>query len=170
MNIRCRDILVDMQSYHSIDMRVLIVAYGCMFAFCGAAFWLLALPGHAHAGSPIQVNPNQPSPLYAPPPTFNAGGPPPPSGGGGGGAIPNPLNTSSVYQFFLELIKIAITAGTYVLVLAIIYTGFLFVTAQGDEPKIARARASLLYTVIGGAILLGAWVIATAVATTVASL
>ena len=90
--------------------------------------------------------------------------------GGGSATIPNPLGTNSIYTFFLEIINIVIIAGTYVLVLAIIYTGFKYVTAGGDTRKVSEAHNALLYTVIGGAILLGSWILATAVATTVSQL
>lgn len=86
------------------------------------------------------------------------------------GCLPNPLGTTSLYTFFQQVIAVIIQAGTYVLVVMIIYSGFLFVTAQGNEGQIGRARQTLLYTVIGGAILLGAWILAVAVANTVASL
>jgi hypothetical protein len=92
------------------------------------------------------------------------------TGGGCGGDIPNPLSTCSVSEFVLQIIQILITLGTYVLVVAIIYTGFLFITAQGSEAQVSKARNALFYTVIGGAVLLGSWVLATAVANTITSL
>jgi len=51
--------------------------------------------------------------------------------------------------------------------LAIIYTGFLFVEAQGSPEKITKAKKALTYTIIGAAILLGAFVIADAIGKTV---
>ena len=53
------------------------------------------------------------------------------------------------------------------LVLAVIYAGFLFVKAQGNSGELEIAKNALLYTVIGGALLLGAFVIATAIKQTV---
>jgi hypothetical protein len=95
------------------------------------------------------------------------------NGTGGGtppGTIRNQLSSPDLQTFFLNVIEIIVTLGTYVLVVAIIYVGFLFVTAGGNEKKIGDARNALFYTVIGGAILLGAWVIATAIANTVTAL
>jgi len=51
--------------------------------------------------------------------------------------------------------------------IAIIYSGFLFVTAQGNSEKLTKAKKALLYTIIGAALLLGSYVIATAIGKTV---
>ena len=54
--------------------------------------------------------------------------------------------------------------------LAIIYSGFLFVAARGNSEKLTKAKDTLLYTIIGAAILLGAWAIATMISSTVLAL
>ena len=54
--------------------------------------------------------------------------------------------------------------------LAIIYCGFLFVSARGNTEKLTKAKEALLYTVIGAAILLGSWAIAIMISETVLSL
>ena len=75
--------------------------------------------------------------------------------------ISNPLgdNNSNIFEFIETVITAAIQLGAVLAVLAIIYAGFLFVTAQGEEAKIETAKKVLLYTAIGIAILLGARVI-----------
>lgn len=57
--------------------------------------------------------------------------------------------------------------GGVIAVLAFIFSGFLYVTAQGNETKLKTAHKSLLYTVIGTAILLGSWVLANVICTTI---
>jgi hypothetical protein len=52
----------------------------------------------------------------------------------------------------------------------IVYVGFLFVAAQGNEEKIRSARSALVWTVIGGLILLGAKAIALVIEQTVSTL
>lgn len=81
--------------------------------------------------------------------------------GDGSGKISNPLGdkNSNIFEFIETVIDAAIKLGAVLAVLAIIYAGFLFVTAQGDETKIETAKKVLLYTAIGIAILLGARVI-----------
>lgn len=84
--------------------------------------------------------------------------------------IENPLGTTgpqNLPDFIKAIIKIVLIVGVPILVLAIIYSGFLFVKAQGNPGELEVAKRSLLYTVIGGALLLGAFVIATAIGQTV---
>jgi uncharacterized MnhB-related membrane protein len=52
-------------------------------------------------------------------------------------------------------------------VLAIIYAGFLFVTASGNETKLETAKRALTYALIGTAILLGSVVIAKGIEATI---
>ncbi|MCX6754200.1 MAG: hypothetical protein NTV03_04060 [Candidatus Nomurabacteria bacterium] len=90
--------------------------------------------------------------------------------GGGDNKIANPLGTTgpqNLPDFIKAIIKIVLVVGIPILVLAIIYSGFLYVSAQGNPSKLEIAHRNLLYTVIGGALLLGAFVIATAIGQTV---
>ncbi len=72
--------------------------------------------------------------------------------------ITNPFNVGGTLYDVLNAIldKAIIPIGSIVVVIMIIYSGFLFVTARGDETQISNARRSLLYSAIGAAILLGA--------------
>ncbi|KKT95852.1 MAG: hypothetical protein UW97_C0021G0004 [Parcubacteria group bacterium GW2011_GWA2_45_15] len=54
-----------------------------------------------------------------------------------------------------------------VAVLAFVYAGFLYVTAQGNESKLKTAHKALLYTSVGTAVLLGSWVIAKVIENTI---
>lgn len=85
------------------------------------------------------------------------------------GKICNPLGNGNDDLFALvnAVLDGVMKLGAILAVLAIIYSGFLFVTAGGDEGKIKTAKLVLLYTVIGAAILLGAKVIATVIQNTV---
>jgi len=57
--------------------------------------------------------------------------------------------------------------GGILAVLAFIYSGFLFVSAQGNESKLTTAKTALLYTAVGTAVLLGARVISLVISNTV---
>lgn len=85
--------------------------------------------------------------------------------------IDNPLgNTSGVdtLPLFIEkLLEIVILIGIPIVVVFLIYAGFLFVKSQGDQKHLGEAKDALLYAVIGAAILLGAKVIALAIQGTV---
>ncbi len=89
------------------------------------------------------------------------------------GKICNPLQGSGITSipiFIQRILEGALKIGIPLLALAIIYSGFLFVAARGNSEKLEKAKDSLLYTIIGGAILLGSWAIAELISTTVTSL
>ncbi|MFA6999752.1 MAG: hypothetical protein WC241_01415 [Candidatus Paceibacterota bacterium] len=83
--------------------------------------------------------------------------------------IKNPLgeNLDTIPKFIEAIINIVLVVGIPILALAIIYAGFLYVKAQGNSTELEVAHRTLLYTVIGGALLLGAYVIAQAIGSTV---
>ena len=86
------------------------------------------------------------------------------------GLIHNPLGPKGpqTINAFIQLVLIGvIKIGFPVIALAIIYCGFLFVKAQGKPEEIKKAKDALLYTVIGAALLLGAWAIAQLIANTI---
>ncbi|HAQ02880.1 TPA: hypothetical protein DEP30_02435 [Candidatus Nomurabacteria bacterium] len=82
--------------------------------------------------------------------------------------ITNPIQgIDNLPQFIEWFINLVLIVGVPLLVLAIIYAGFLYVKAQGNSEELTVAHKTLLYTVIGGALLLGAFVIANAIGKTV---
>jgi hypothetical protein len=52
----------------------------------------------------------------------------------------------------------------------LVYVGYLFVVAQGNDTKLSEAKQALLYTVIGALILLGAQAIAIGICQTTSAL
>ncbi len=84
--------------------------------------------------------------------------------------ICNPINASSITEL-IQIILIGIfKIGMPIIALAIIYCGFLFVSAQGKPEAITKAKSALLYTLIGAAILLGSWALAKLISETVLAL
>jgi hypothetical protein len=103
------------------------------------------------------------------PPSTPGTGPNPPAGPYGI-TIDNPLKegTNSLYDFIsLVVNNVILPIGGVIAVIYIIYAGFLFVTASGNEAKLKTAKTAFLYAVIGTAILLGAWAISEAVKGTI---
>lgn len=84
--------------------------------------------------------------------------------------LQNPLNAETLQELLLLILRAVIQLGSIVLVLALVWTGFLFIQAQGQEEKLRDARGSLLWTVAGGLLLLGATAIAEVVKATVGQL
>ncbi|MCK5591258.1 MAG: hypothetical protein KAI72_04815 [Candidatus Pacebacteria bacterium] len=90
--------------------------------------------------------------------------------GGTGSTIPNPLGPtgpSDIPTFLGALFKIIAEIGAVVLAFYIVYTGYLFVTAQGNEQALQKAKESLKWVLIGGAIILGASVLSDAILKTI---
>jgi len=86
----------------------------------------------------------------------------------GSGMIVNPIpSVTSVPGLIQTILQGVLKIGIPIVALAIIYCGFLFVFARGNSEKLTKAKDALLYTLIGAAILLGAWAIATMISTTV---
>ena len=85
--------------------------------------------------------------------------------------IENPLTKAKTISDLINtLLGGAIKIGLPVITVAIIYCGFLFVSAQGNSEKLGKAKDALLYTLIGAAILLGSWAIAQLITNTVTAL
>lgn len=92
------------------------------------------------------------------------------SQGGSRGVIDNPINVNTLADFIDKLLEIVVQVGLPVLVVAVVYVGFLFVSARGSEDGLKKAKSSFLTVVIGAAIVLGAFVISSAIKSTVDSL
>lgn len=84
------------------------------------------------------------------------------------GGICNPLGeTNDLGALILKIVDGIAQIGYYVVVLFIIYSGFKFVKARGNDKELADAKQTFLYTVIGAAILLGATLLANVIDGTV---
>lgn len=86
--------------------------------------------------------------------------------------LKNPLGdgTGSLLILLTKLLDVVRQVGIPVIAIFIVYSGFLFVKAQGNESKLSEAKQVLLYTVIGAAIVLGATVISAVINQTIGSL
>jgi hypothetical protein len=82
----------------------------------------------------------------------------------------NPIKADNL----IELLNLVVDAAMLVLipliVLAIIYTGFLFIKARGVEKDITAAKQMFYYVIIGAAIILASKLIITFVSSTIGSL
>ncbi len=81
------------------------------------------------------------------------------TGGGTGcptGQLCNPLKSQSITEFLLKIIDVLLVFALPIIILYIMYAGFLFTTAKGNSEQIGTARSALLWAVVGGVIVLGA--------------
>ena len=88
----------------------------------------------------------------------------------GAGKICNPIAATTVQDFIKFALTGVLKLGIPVVALAIIYSGFLFVIARGNPEALSKAKDTLLYTLIGAAILLGAWSIAQLISATITTI
>ena len=96
---------------------------------------------------------------YTPP---NLGGdrtPVNPGAGGEGVRLNNPLGDTTIMDFLGDLLDVIMIFAVPLIVFMIIYAGFTYVMARGNPGEVSRASKMLLYSVIGGVIILGAWAI-----------
>ncbi len=85
--------------------------------------------------------------------------------------LKNPLGSTGDLNTFLEnILHALVLLLTPVVVIMLLYSGFLFVSARGNAEKLGEAKKALLYTLIGAAIVLGAQGIATVLSNTVTCL
>ena len=78
----------------------------------------------------------------------------------------NPIGPDNFAAFTDDILDVVLTIGTVLVVLAIIYAGFMFVTAQGNDEKLKKAKHTFIWVVIGAVILLGAKTLGTIICNT----
>lgn len=71
----------------------------------------------------------------------------------------NPLKAEDLDEFLVTVVEVVITLGIPIAGLFIIYAGFLFVSARGNAEQLTKAKRTLLWAIVGSAILLGAFII-----------
>lgn len=84
--------------------------------------------------------------------------------------LTSPLKADSFSALVEAIAKLASQIGIPIAAIFIIYSGLLFVTARGSEEQLKKAKTTFMWTMIGTAILLGAWVIASAISGTIKKL
>lgn len=84
-------------------------------------------------------------------------------GGGAGIELPNPIESDTFGKLVENIAKVVTAVGVPLVAIFLIYSGFLFVTAQGSEDKLKTAKTTFFWAIVGGAVIIGARAIATAV-------
>lgn len=78
-------------------------------------------------------------------------------------AFENPIKFNTFSQVVLAIADILIKIGVPLAAIFLIYGGFLFVSARGNEQQLKTAKDIFWYTIIGTALIVGAYAIASAV-------
>jgi hypothetical protein len=136
-------------------MKKILVSVGILSIMLGGVF------SYSHVSAQTPVDPGTTTPVDPGTPgqaTFDF-------------SIANPVRGfSTIDGIIAALLEIVQIIATPIVAVMLIYAGFLFATARGDTAKLKKAKETLLYVVIGAAIILGAEVIARAIEGTVESL
>ncbi len=77
---------------------------------------------------------------------------------------------TSLSSLLTTILGFVTQIGSIIIILMLVYIGFLFVTARGEPGKITAAKEALMWTVVGALILLGAQAISLGIQATVTSL
>ncbi len=83
--------------------------------------------------------------------------------------IENPLGETSLYDIAQGVLDILMVFAVPIILFFIVWAGFLYVTAAGNQNKITTASRALLYAVIGGVIVLGARLLLEIITTTISA-
>lgn len=75
-------------------------------------------------------------------------------------SLQNPLAFDNISGFVEGALRALVFIGLPIISLFIVYSGFLFVMAQGNEDGLKKAKTNFLYVIIGAILILGAWALA----------
>ena len=79
----------------------------------------------------------------------------------------NPLKYDTIQAVLAAILSVVVQVATPFVVLAVIWCGFLLVTARGNPEKIKKAKDALFYTIIGAVLMLGAAVLSSSLSDTI---
>lgn len=120
------------------------------------------------------TTPNVGGTVTTPPATPNVGGtvtvPPQPASEVRTTKLLNPLKVDTLIGFLNLVLDIILIIAVPIIIFFIIWSGFMYVTAQGKPEKIADATRAFTWTVVGAVILLGAKVLLAIITNTVKAL
>lgn len=87
--------------------------------------------------------------------------------------LENPLKgggVNSLSQFVSSALKVMVMVALPIITLFMVYSGFLFVFARGNQESLAKAKTNFVYVIIGSILILGAWVFASLIGGTISQL
>ncbi|MDO8521144.1 MAG: hypothetical protein Q7S52_03445 [bacterium] len=91
----------------------------------------------------------------------------------GASTYENPIkygNITTIPQLLLALVDLVLLIGVPIIVIFIIYGGFLFVKSGDNESELAKAKNVFWWTLVGALVLLGAKAIELAIEGTITGL
>jgi uncharacterized Tic20 family protein len=92
--------------------------------------------------------------------------------GSSANGIQNPLSSAycNIPSFIEGFLKAMVMIGLPIVAFFLLYSGYLFVSAQGNTESLNTAKENFKYVIIGAVLILGAWVLATLIGNTVSNI
>lgn len=84
--------------------------------------------------------------------------------------LENPLRFASIEKFIEGALQAMVMIALPIISVFIIWAGFMFIMARGNQSKLSDAKKNLVYVLIGATLILSAWVLATLIGGTVTQL
>ena len=75
----------------------------------------------------------------------------------------NPIKAGTFGQVVEKLAELLVKIGVPIAAIFLVWAGLLFVMARGDDKKIIAAKSTFYWTVLGTALIVGAYAIAKAI-------
>lgn len=82
----------------------------------------------------------------------------------------NPVSANSIQELVSQALKVMVMVALPIIGLFVVYSGFMFVFAQGNQEALQKAKRNFLFVILGAILILGAWVIASILGNTVSQL
>ncbi|MFQ5662112.1 MAG: pilin [Candidatus Paceibacteria bacterium] len=139
------------REYIATGRRSMSAGYNALRKFSNGVFWTVFA---FLLFSPVNI-------VFA----QDAGGSPPKRSSSN--ELVNPLQFDTIKGFLEAMLNAVVTIATPIVVLMLVYSGFLFVKAQGNTDKLTEAKKAITWTIIGAVIVLGAFVLSSAIKGTV---
>lgn len=88
------------------------------------------------------------------------------------GGLCNPLDSkfSTIPLFIAGALQVLVIVALPIITLFLVVAGFMFIAARGNSGKLDEAKKNFVYVIIGALLILGAWIIATLIGSTVTQL
>ena len=139
-----------------------LLLLGLLVIFFAAPF-VLVTQVHAQPNAPNGTGPNA---AYGNGPNAQYGC----GGGNGTFTLCDPLGVKNFCDLVKALLNIVLAIGVPVAVLFLVWAGFRFILARGSQTGLEEAKRNFYYVIIGIAIFLGAWTLATIISATIQTL
>jgi len=84
--------------------------------------------------------------------------------------LKDPLEIKNFCDLVKKLLNIVLAIGVPIAVLFLVWAGFRFILARGSQDGLVDAKRNFYFVIIGIAIFLGAWTLATVISATIQTL